>query len=119
MAQVMLAEQEPPLPVEARRRGAQPRGEPPLLEDLVADPNRRGLAERAEAPRGERQIGCKEARELQIRLVIKGDVIDGVEIDARFLEAIGDGVRRVAAVVFAAGETATIRPSSTKAAALS
>src|SRR6516165_7857155 len=102
---MMLAEQEPLLPVEARRHGTQPRGDAPLLEDLVVQPNRRGLAERTEALRGEGQISCEQPRELQIGLIVKGDVIDRLEVDARFLEAVGDGVLRVAAVVFATGET--------------
>ena len=76
-------------------------------------------------PRGrERQIGLEQALEFQERLVVEDDVVDVVERDAGLVEAIGDRVLGKAGIALARVKrsscaAATMRPSSTRAAALS
>ena len=96
-----------------------------FLEQLLPQPERDRHPERAKAARRERDIGLQQPLEFEERLVVEHDVVEAVGGDAGFLAgnrrsrgagSAGSCLRRVKRSSWAA---ATMRPSSTSAAALS
>ena len=96
-----------------------------LLEQLLPQPERDRHLEGAEAARRQRDIGFQQPLEFQERLVVEDDVIDVGKAGAGGFQAIGDRVAsETTASCFlrvkrSSCAAATMRPSSTSAAALS
>ena len=104
VALVVLCEEEPILPVEARVVLGELAAQQVLLKQLFPEPYGHGHPKRRESPGREAQIRLEQALELQERLVIECHVIHVPKSDVPGLEAIGDGVRRKAGVVLLARE---------------
>jgi hypothetical protein len=109
VAQMVLAEQEPRLPVEFGVRGLELVGQQRLLEQLFAQPQRQRHAKRREAARAAGEIGLEQALELEERLVVEHDPVDVLELNAGLLQAIVDGEPRIAGVELLAGEALFLR----------
>ncbi len=109
VALMMLGKQQPLLPVVAGLDRLELVGQEHLLEQLFLEPHRQRHAERLEAARREREVGLEQPLELQERLVVEYDVVDGVELDAGLGEAIVHGVLRIARVMLLAGEALLLR----------
>ena len=75
----------------------------------VHDPDRRGHTERAEPARRERDVGFEQPLEFEEGLVVERDLVDLTERDAGLIEAVSDGVGRIARVVLFARETLFLR----------
>ena len=58
--------------------------------ELLPRPERGELQERSEASRGVGQVGLEQALELQERLVVESDVVEGFWSYLRLVEAIPD-----------------------------
>ena len=71
---------------------------------LLVDPQRHRLAERAEGAREGRDVGREHALELQQRLVVEADRVEVLGPDARLLQHVLDGAGGEAGVVLLAGE---------------
>ena len=109
MALVMLAEQQPLVPVVIRRKALQLFAQQPLLKQLLLDPDRQRDAKRAQAAWRESEIGFEQALEFEERLVVEDDVIDRAKLDLGLVQAILDGVARKPGVVLLAGEALLLR----------
>jgi hypothetical protein len=72
--------------------------------ELLFQPLRHALQERAEAGRSEGDVGREQPVELQDGLVVEADVVDLGRRKARLRQAVVDGARRKAGVVFDAAE---------------
>ena len=112
----------------SRRRGSgrrAPRRRVPPHVQLVLQPERHGQAEAAEPGRGIGQVGLQQPLELGQRLVVEGDVIEVVRGRARPRRgsrrrpASGNAGSCLFRVNRSSCAAATIRPSTTRAAALS
>ena len=109
MALVMLGKEQRSLPVVFGGKVFQLTPEQRLLEELLSQPDGHGHGERAEASRGEGEVGLEEALELQERLVVEGDVVDLIEPHTRLGQAVRDGVPGKAGVVLLATEPLLLR----------
>jgi hypothetical protein len=109
VAQVVLGEQQPAVPAVGPRHPGQGVAQHALLEQLLAQPDRHGEPERAEAARRERQVGLEQALELEERLLVEDDVVDPAEVGAARLEAVAHGALGEAGVVLPAGEALLLR----------
>ena len=106
---MVLAEQQPLLPVEVGLPTLHLVAQQRLLEQLLLQPQRHGHAERVEAPRREGEIGLEQPLELQERLVVEGDVVDVAELHADMVEAVLHRVLGEAGIVLLAGEALLLR----------
>jgi hypothetical protein len=109
MALVMLAEQQPLVPVEVGLPVLHLIAQQRLLEQLLLQPQRHGHAEGLEAARRVGEVGLEQALELQERLVVEGDVVDVGQLDAGLVEAVLHGVLREARIVLLAREALLLR----------
>ena len=104
MAQVVFGEKQFLVPVEVRRLFLEFLLQQILQEQFFAQPDRDRHAERRETARRKGQIGFKQAFELEERLVVEGYVIHLAQPDTGLLQAIRDGMVRIAGIVLLAGE---------------
>ncbi len=88
MGLVVLGEDEPLLVGSAEGLRHRPR-----QEQLLADPERQGLAERAEARRGVGEVGFQEPLELEQGLVVEADPVEVGGGQAGLGQAVVDGLR--------------------------
>ena len=125
VAQVMLGEQQLALPVEVARELPAARRAAAASGTASPQPQRHRHAERAKAARREGEIGFEQPLEFQKRLVVEHDVIDVVQRDARLppgnrrARDAGKPASCFLRVKRSSCAAATMRPSSTRAAALS
>ena len=106
---VMLGEEELAVPVAVARKLLQLVVQQPLLEQLFAQPQRDRHPERAKAVRRECEVGFQQAFELEKRLVVEHDVIDGLQRNSRRLQAIGEGMVRETGIMLLAREALLLR----------
>jgi hypothetical protein len=124
VALVVLGEQEAVLPVVARGVDLKLLLQQSLLEQLLLEPHRHGHGERPEAAGGEGHVGLQQTLELEERLVVESHVVDVAQAHAGCLRQYSIAWRGKRALCFlrvkrSSWAAATIRPSSTSAAALS
>src|ERR1700684_4623316 len=106
---MVLAEQQPLLPVEPRILGLERVGQQRLLKQLFPQPQRQRHAKRREPAWTASEIGLEQALELDERLVVEHDPVDVLELDAGLLQAIVDRQPRIAGVELLAGEAFLLR----------
>src|ERR1700682_5517646 len=106
---MMLGKQQLVLPVKAGRLRLELFADQILLEQFLLEPQWQGHAERGEPARREGEIGLKQPLELDERLLVEHDVINLVELHAAFVEAIANGILRIARILLLAGKTFLLR----------
>ena len=104
MALVVFGESKLRGPIGFRREFLQVRLEQVLLEQLLADPQRQGHAERGKSGRREHQIRFEQAFEFQERLVVKHHRVQLGGVQSACFQAIADGMRGETRVVLFAAE---------------
>src|SRR6516165_8073913 len=106
---MVLGEQEAALPIEVGRELLQFAADEVLLEQLLAKPDRDCHRERAIAFRRECNISLEQPLELQKWLLVEHDIVNLVEPDRAFREAIADRMHGKASVVLLAREALLLR----------
>src|SRR5258708_24987592 len=106
---MMLAEQQPLLPVELRILGLERVGEQRLLKELLPQPQWQRHAKRREAARTVGEVGLQQALELDERLVVEHDPVDIPERDAGLAQAIVGRAMRKPGIELLAGEAFLLR----------
>ena len=104
MTEVVLAELESLLPIDAILDLIEAAAQERLQEELLAQPKRNGESERLEPTRAEGEVGLDEPLELEERLVVERDNVDVLQAASRGLEAILDRPVREARVELLACE---------------
>ena len=104
MAQVMLGEEQPLLPFDIGGQRLQLLVQEPLLEQLLAQPERQRHAEGGVALGREGEIGLEQPLEFQEGLVVEGDVIDLLRLQPALFQAVAKRVHREALIMLLAGE---------------
>jgi hypothetical protein len=77
--------------------------------ELLLQPERQAFEEKAVASRRIGKIGLEDSIELEERLVVESDEVEGVGRDAALLETVIDGVLREAIVMFQPSEPLLLR----------
>ena len=88
---------------------ANPAPDQPGLLQLLAEPHRHGRDEAREPGRGVREIGFEQPLELAQRLLVEDDIVEVLDRDLRFAEAVLDRQVREAGIVLLAGEALLLR----------
>ena len=109
VAEMVLGEQQPLVPVDAALDGFQLLQERAALEQLVLHPHRQRGAERREAARRKGEIGLEQPLELEERLVVERDIVDLRGTRAGRLEARANRVVWEARVMLLAREALFLR----------
>ncbi len=109
VAQVVLGEAQPAVPVGVRGMAPQFLDQQILEEELFAQPDRNRHAEGLEAPRREAHIGFQQALELEEGLVVEGYMIDILQADAGFVQAIFQRIVGETGIVLLAREAFLLR----------
>src|ERR1039458_3805339 len=109
MTYMVLGEKKPVLPVKIGRELLQFAADNVLLEQLLSDPDRNCHGERTITLRRECYIGLKQPLELQERLFVEHYIVDLVQSDTAFREAVADCMHWEARVLLLARETFFLR----------
>src|SRR5580658_3260717 len=109
VALVVFGKKQPVNPIEIFAVALQLILEEAALEQFLAHPERNRHLEGTQPPWRERDVGFQKALELQERLVVKDDIVDGGEIHACEREAELHGMGGKARVMFLAGEALFLR----------
>ena len=101
MAQVVLGEQQSILPIEVSAEGLfELLIQGLLLKQLLPHPQRNRHLERTQSGRGEGEIGFDQPLELQEGFVVENDIVQIVEMDSGFRQAVRHRVAGKTGVVF-------------------
>ena len=109
MALVMLGEQELVAPVEIGQRTPELPAQKALLKELLANPQRDRLVERAKAARREGDVSLDQALELEKGLVVEGHEVDRFKAAAALFQTVVDGLAGEVRIVLAAREPLLLR----------